>query len=89
MHLIPYPSQSYTLSSRTNHDRNLNLPISMPAPTHQDREVEYCSREKRIGFVVDKRPVANNGLASVGQTVHIEIFVIFAIGSGLLTGKVL
>jgi len=61
----------------------------MPAPTHQDREVEYCSKEKRIGFVVDKRPVANIGLASVGQTVHIEIFVIFAIGSGLLTGKVL
>jgi len=28
-------------------------------------------------------------LASVGQTVHIEIFVIFAIGSAILTGKVL
>jgi len=35
------------------------------------------------------RPVGNIGLASVGQTVPIEIFVIFAIGGGILTGKVL
>jgi len=35
------------------------------------------------------RPVGNIGLASVGQTVHIEIFAIFAIGNGSLTGKVL
>jgi len=37
----------------------------------------------------DRRPACNIGLASVGQSVLIEIFTIFAIGSGLLTGKVL
>jgi len=39
--------------------------------------------------LVDEWPVGNSGLVSGGQTVHIEIFVIFAIGSGMLTGKVL
>jgi len=48
--------------------------------------LEHKNNHRRI---LDRWPVGNIGLASVGQTVHIEIFVIFAIGSGMLTGKVL
>jgi len=54
-------------------------------------EKETIINKKNAYQAIDdrKRPVGNIGLASVGQTVHIEIFVIFAIGSAILTGKVL
>jgi len=58
-------------------------------PTHKPKIAkEY------VFAVTDKQgrkisTCGNIGLASVGQTVHIEIFVISAIGSGMLTGKVL
>jgi len=38
---------------------------------------------------LNKKPTHNFGLASGGQSVHIEIFHVFSIGSGLLARKVL
>jgi len=46
----------------------------MPAPTHQDKQAKFCSKEKRFGMVVDNRPVANTLRASAAGASFFDIF---------------
>ena len=72
---IPFPSKNFKNAISQSDKKN--------------RTVAKLNKNKGCKTRTTRTPACNIGLVSGGQTVHIEIFAIFAIGSCLLTGKVL